>query len=436
MHIYYQCVVIVVLLCSGPLLQGCQSRLHVHREASSPQAVSQADVSPHPEVSGPLAPPAARLPLAVYRSGTHQVPYSPVSFSIWPVSIATGISHLVRPTPQLTAIPASSHVVLPRYMPMHASSYIFIMASGESILFKQLYGKWKAVVPACSHTYTSQYTFPVVGPRDIDSFLTWLQKQDFRTTKAHIHMLHTSQPPYDLCVYLGKISLLGGMRTPPFQANGQALSSVIFGASAWKKYFGEVGEEPPLPRDMDRILYGVCPFWSGKKVKETHLLVLIPTSVNNHAFSLHLLGELIRSPKGSGHRTQYDYYARRLKTQIGAVSPDHSYWVLMTRNVLADSRNKAYAEQKKMIACYMRQGYALPTALEAATAILLHHVCTGERLFSYDPCTYTRCKDLISFLDCTYPAVVGGFSEKGLVVHGDFIASSSSFRGVACCRKF
>ena len=108
----------------------------------------------------------------------------------------------------------------------------------------------------------------------------------------------------------------------------------------------------------------------------------------------------------------------------------------MTRNVLADSRNKVYTEQKKMIACYARQGYALPTALEAATAILLHHACTGERLFSYDPCTYTRCQEVISFLDWIYPVVVGGFSEKGLVVHGDFIASSSSIRGVACCRKF
>ena len=44
-----------------------------------------------------------------------------------------------------------------------------------------------------------------------------------------------------------------------------------------------------------------CPFWEGKRVKETHLLVVIPELVAGKALALDYLGELIQSPQGGGH---------------------------------------------------------------------------------------------------------------------------------------
>jgi hypothetical protein len=76
--------------------------------------------------------------------------------------------------------------------------------------------------------------------------------------------------------------------------------------------------------------------------------------------------------------------------------------------------------------------YALPSALEAATAILMHHALEGERLFGDHPWTYTRCSEVV---DGRYPAVVGGFSPGGLDVYfsnGHVLSSS----GVSCLRKF
>jgi hypothetical protein len=208
------------------------------------------------------------------------------------------------------------------------------------------------------------------------------------------------------------------------------LLSMAFGAKEWEKYFGEVDTALPPPPDIDKILESPCPFWPGKQVKDTHLLVLIPKEVDGRAFNLNLLEELIQHPKGGGHATKYEFYGSDTKEQFGTQSPRASYWVLMTRDVLEGSRNKTYKDQKALIAAHAP--YALPGALEAATAILLHYVRGKERLYADKPWTYTRCQELE---DNKYPVVVGGFSSGGLHVPYDYNDYCDDF-GVSCLRKF
>jgi 50S ribosome-binding GTPase len=212
-----------------------------------------------------------------------------------------------------------------------------------------------------------------------------------------------------------------------------------FGAEEWEKYFGEVGEAPPLPSDMVTILDGPCPFWTNKKVRDTHLLVLIPATVGGVPLTLNLLGELIQRPKNGGHRTEYRRYDDLVKAQIGEESPPRPYWLLMTRDVLPKSRSKTYDAQKALVAAHASKlglPYEMPPALAAATAILLHHAREGERLFGDDPCTFTRCQEKVA--NNQYPVVVGGFSSGGLVVDYHFSHSlvHYSHDGVSCLRKF
>jgi 50S ribosome-binding GTPase len=227
--------------------------------------------------------------------------------------------------------------------------------------------------------------------------------------------------------YNNEAQNLQSLRTP----------AIAFGAKEWEKYLGDVGPAPALPSDIDAVLDGPCPFWPGKKVRDTHLLVLIPATVDGAPFTLNLLGALIRHPKNGGHKTEYRYYNDDTKTQLGEKSPDCSYWLLMTREVLEGSRHKSYGDQKDLVAqCAKKtqQPYELPGVLEAAAAILLHHARTGERLLGDDPWTYTRCRDLVAYEGTNYPAVVGGFDSSGLNFYYYFIDLSSL--GVVCSRKF
>ena len=144
---------------------------------------------------------------------------------------------------------------------------------------------------------------------------------------------------------------------------------------------------------IETILEAPCPFWEGKQVKDTHLLVLIPSHVAGNPLTLEYLGELIQSPQG-GHRTKYDWGSDHLAqtdTDTRSQSPGSSYWVLITKAVLPGSCKKSYQEQCALVeGCKIRTGlaYKVPTALEATVVMALHHVSSGTALGPY-----TRCWD-------------------------------------------
>ena len=204
-------------------------------------------------------------------------------------------------------------------------------------------------------------------------------------------------------------------------------------AAVWERYFGDVGVAPLLPSNIKDILNGPCPFWPGRQVRETHLLVLIPAQVAGKPLTLDYLRELIQSPQGRGYATEYRYYSNNIREAIGSQTSGSSYWVLMTKDVLPESRSKRYQDQCGLVANHAnRTGlpYEAPGALEAAVVMLLHHVRSGERLYSDSPRTYTRCRDKDKDGD---PVVVGGFSSGGLDV---FSISYDYSNGVAGLRKF
>ncbi|MFM2428238.1 MAG: hypothetical protein RL012_122 [Bacteroidota bacterium] len=232
-------------------------------------------------------------------------------------------------------------------------------------------------------------------------------------------------------------STLASEHKKPAEVRKQVqLPEEAFGAKEWSQYFGEVGAAPPLPANIDEILSSRCPFWPGKQVKDTHLLVLVPATVDGRPFTLDLLGKLIQNPKGGGRKTEYrNYDGGTVQKELGAKSPGSSYWVLMTRDILPDSRSNTHDAQEALVAAHARRlrlPYEMPHALEAATAILLHHARTDERLYTDDPWTFTRCQKEVD--NNRYPPVVGGFFSGGLGVFYDAFVYYDV--GVSCLRKF
>lgn len=188
--------------------------------------------------------------------------------------------------------------------------------------------------------------------------------------------------------------------------------AVALGARCWQQQFGYIGVEPALPANIAEILKEPCPFYPGKPVQETHLLALIPATVNGKPLTLDSLGEMSKNPKW-GPAAMYSYYWEPIKTQYGAQSPAKSYWILMTKNVLPGSLGKHYSEQQAMMATY--SDYRVPMMLEAVTSILLHFVKSGERLFSNHPIwIYTQCQEIASAN--SWQCTVGGFIAAGLSI--------------------
>lgn len=213
---------------------------------------------------------------------------------------------------------------------------------------------------------------------------------------------------------------------------------ITFGKDKWKNYFGDIGEEPHLPIEIDKVLNEPCPFWPGMKVRETHMLVLIPQKVNGFDLTMKYLGELVQNPKNGGHSAKYHGGDCQYGDGYKDKPRSESYWVLMTRWVLPEMRSKSYSAQKMLIESRCKEKSALyrePHVWEAAICVFMTYVDTGTYYLARIDETHTRCQEIHS---SGYPLVVGSFCDDGLYVawHHCGDASGHSSFGIALVKVF
>lgn len=206
----------------------------------------------------------------------------------------------------------------------------------------------------------------------------------------------------------------------------------VFAENDWNELCGRVAPAPPLPLNIEEIWEGPCPIFPNKKVKDSHVLVYLPLTVDNKPLTLKTLGEIAKQQNIPGSDRGYRYIWDEIVKEMGDQSVGTAGWVLMTKTVINGSRKKSYAIQKTMIKNLAKKveiSYTVPTVLQAVICILTHYMRTRTCLFSDRPRTYTRCQENV----CDYQLVVGSFSSTGLGVSGSI---TSACVGVAALRKF
>jgi len=213
----------------------------------------------------------------------------------------------------------------------------------------------------------------------------------------------------------------------PVEVKPPALPSIAFGKEMWKKYLGDIGAEPPLPPNINNILKSSCPFWPDKKVEETHVLVLVPQTINGKPLNLRNLGELVQRPR-QREATKYVYFKLGQYTDPPA-PPAH--WVLMSKDILPSSRGKRYTEQQTLVNSYRQKAlYEVPSVLDATVCIFMEYFRSGTYLYGQNPWTYTRCQEKY---DADWQLIVGGFAPCGLSVSHYCVYDIA---GVAALRRF
>lgn len=181
---------------------------------------------------------------------------------------------------------------------------------------------------------------------------------------------------------------------------------IAFGKKKWAMYLGDIGEEPPLPQNIDEILKGPCPVFPGKTFAETHLLILIPSSVERRLLNLISLTDLVKSPE-KGNQTDCQFGWNDWIRKLCNKTVDKSYWMLMTKNVLKPINNsywewttdflqrsknfspeESYAYHCNLVTSLAKKAqldYQVPKVLEAAVCILTTYVSSGKRLYNDSP---------------------------------------------------
>lgn len=108
---------------------------------------------------------------------------------------------------------------------------------------------------------------------------------------AHEHKLLLNETAEQFCERIDR------------QETVQRLGKNFLGSEAWKAQGDDVGTPPPIPASItEALLESPCPLHPGEKIKDTHILVLIPKTVNGEAYTALKLDELCASRKGSGDK--------------------------------------------------------------------------------------------------------------------------------------
>jgi hypothetical protein len=234
---------------------------------------------------------------------------------------------------------------------------------------------------------------------------------------------------------------------------------VRVGPQEWEKYVGNVGPVPPLPKNIEAILNRRCPFFkdgnnNSLQVRDTHLLVLVPGSVDKVHLTLKTFQNFIQHPKQGNYPTNYNGYSKRVEEQVGNTPFGPSRWVLITRDNIPKSLGMTYEDRQKLISRYASQGYVMPSVQQVVVSICMFYVCNGKPSFRCYPTeppaitteakgqsVYTCCSNTIpisaaeegeygSSTAKTTHVIVGGFTDYGVNISRSLFPSHM-FEGCA-----
>ncbi|MCP5492763.1 MAG: hypothetical protein H7A40_06970, partial [Chlamydiales bacterium] len=152
------------------------------------------------------------------------------------------------------------------------------------------------------------------------------------------------------------------------------------GAKAWA-HLGDVGEEPPLPEKIHEILVQPCPAALGlerfgKTIGETHILALIPKTLDGAPLTLERFKQLL-DERGSLKVNEWKPGGHE------AICASSSYWALISKDCIKGSRMMPYAAQKLIIDNLGGQ-YKLPKLIELLFGLYLQRMNDPEELQRID----------------------------------------------------
>jgi hypothetical protein len=219
----------------------------------------------------------------------------------------------------------------------------------------------------------------------------------------------------------------------------ELLGKNFLGAEAWRKQGIDVGVEPPLPSTItEELLKSDCPLHPGEKIKDTHLLVLVPKTVNGEPYTAVKLDELCSTRKGSGDNLIYAGWDSWQSQEWASAPQSRSEWVLIPKsdpdpNKVPEGkhfRSKDIAAQQGVHKTHYPE-YREVKTLELMTAVVLNHLVNGE----------PRMLDGENDLRCEEPDTSGGrvcvgfFGAFGLRVHHGLVDYAYVNVGRALARK-
>ena len=236
------------------------------------------------------------------------------------------------------------------------------------------------------------------------------------------------------------------------------LGKNLLGAEEWRALGMEVGEPPPIPLSVtEELLNSKCPLHPRKKIKDTHLLVLVPGTVNGEPFTALELDELCimaRRRVRHGEIAHDDgVFEWPWWDKPWAFAPHtESEWVLIPKSDPDPDkvpwekhfRDKNRAGQQEVRANHYPE-YREAKPLELMTAVLLYRLTHGRRLLRDFTLRCYEPTDPVNYIhvgpwDCQGPPGEGGLivdtdARRAWDMEGEEQDENEGYLGLALARE-
>ena len=185
-----------------------------------------------------------------------------------------------------------------------------------------------------------------------------------------------------------------GPRTPVASVSvPPPIPPIAFGKVKWKEWLSfDIGEEPPLPANIEEILDRDDPYSGVRKLRDTHLLFLVPAKIDGEDFTVKLFEKqlgLLRDPprvqvnqsSGQSEVCRYSAEYEQIRKFWREEKIHQSYWVLMTKEAVPRSQNKSFPDQLSLITAHnsrMGASYGLPRTIEGVLWLLIMYFESGR----------------------------------------------------------
>ncbi|MBF5059858.1 F-box-like domain-containing protein [Candidatus Neptunochlamydia vexilliferae] len=203
-----------------------------------------------------------------------------------------------------------------------------------------------------------------------------------------------------------------------------------FGKKDWEEHFGTIGDEPPVPSNTWKLLHGRCPFGLGKRIKDSHLLALIPKTIDGEKFSLNSLIQFINGDYNK-YRCKISERASNkcITEELGNRGILNSRWILITHSLLQGSKGMGPPQRDALIKKHTP--YHVPPVLDAITAAVCHYLKTGKVFLKEH--AYMRCYETTygNWSGPRGPISVGSFNCRfGFHIHSFYYDTVGSGVGL------
>jgi len=171
-----------------------------------------------------------------------------------------------------------------------------------------------------------------------------------------------------------------------------------------------------LPLNIYAILESSSPLHQAKKIMDTHMLIWIPKTISGQVVSINNFAELLKQMEEfSDNELGYNYIWDTVAKKQGGSVAEHG-WVLMTKDVLPNSRDFDFGAQQILVGNLNKnenQNWKVPKMAEAAICIYANNLKSGKFSFSNKPFTYTRCQENVK----GGQVFIGAYDLKGIDIH-------------------